>query len=118
MACRRSQLEEHGSGFAVAAEDPVRPDPALLPYAWGVDPVDMGVGGSIPFTSDFAAQFSDGAIIVTGEGPDARAHGANESLPSASSRGSARSRDSSSSRWCSSAADGCAMSGPAPRMEE
>ena len=33
----------------------------------------MGVGGSIPFTSDFAAQFSDGAIIVTGEGPDARA---------------------------------------------
>ncbi len=72
MACRRSQLEEHGSGFAVAAEDPVRSDPALLPYAWGVDPVDMGVGGSIPFTSDFAAQFSDGAIIVTGEGSDAR----------------------------------------------
>jgi len=118
VACRRSQLEEHGSGFAVAAEDPVRPDPALLPYAWGVDPVDMGVGGSIPFTSDFAAQFSDGAIIVTGEGPDARAHGANESLPSASSRGSARPEALFLARLVLSAADGCAVSGPAPRMEE
>jgi acetylornithine deacetylase/succinyl-diaminopimelate desuccinylase-like protein len=46
-----------------------------------VDPVDMGVGGSIPFISDFAARFPDAAIIVTGvEDPDTRAHGANESL--------------------------------------
>jgi acetylornithine deacetylase/succinyl-diaminopimelate desuccinylase-like protein len=41
----------------------------------------MGVGGSIPFISDFAARFPDAAILVTGvEDPDTRAHGANESL--------------------------------------
>jgi len=41
----------------------------------------MGVGGSIPFISDFVARFPDASIIVTGvEDPDTRAHGANESL--------------------------------------
>ena len=41
----------------------------------------MGVGGSIPFISDFAARFPEAAILVTGvEDPDTRAHGANESL--------------------------------------
>ena len=34
--------------------------------AWGIEPVDMGVGGSIPFISDFAARFPNAAIIVTG----------------------------------------------------
>ncbi len=49
--------------------------------AWGVEPVDIGVGGSIPFVAAFAEQFPDAAILVTGvEDPDARAHGANESL--------------------------------------
>jgi acetylornithine deacetylase/succinyl-diaminopimelate desuccinylase-like protein len=47
----------------------------------GVEPVDIGVGGSIPFVAAFAEQFPDAAILVTGvEDPDARAHGANESL--------------------------------------
>ncbi|HEX3004783.1 MAG TPA: dipeptidase, partial [Angustibacter sp.] len=47
----------------------------------GVEPVDMGIGGSIPFIADFAAIYPDAAILVTGvEDPDTRAHGANESL--------------------------------------
>ncbi|MGA8113378.1 MAG: dipeptidase [Actinocatenispora sp.] len=50
--------------------------------AWdGTAPVDMGIGGSIPFVAEFADAFPDAAILVTGvEDPDARAHGANESL--------------------------------------
>ena len=50
--------------------------------AWdGVPPVDIGVGGSIPFIASFAQIFPDAAILVTGvEDPDTRAHGANEGL--------------------------------------
>ncbi|MDN5789796.1 MAG: dipeptidase [Micrococcales bacterium] len=75
-------LEESGSGFAADAQGPVYDEArASFKDAWGVDPVDMGVGGSIPFISDFAARFPDASIIVTGvEDPDTRAHGANESL--------------------------------------
>ena len=76
------ELEESGSGFAADANGPVY-DEARSSFkdAWGADPVDMGVGGSIPFISDFAARFPDASIIVTGvEDPDTRAHGANESL--------------------------------------
>ena len=76
------ELEEHGSGFAADANGLLH-DQARASFrdAWGVDPVDMGVGGSIPFISDFAARFPEAAIIVTGvEDPDTRAHGANESL--------------------------------------
>ena len=50
--------------------------------AWdGVEPVDMGVGGSIPFIATFQTLFPSAAVLVTGvEDPDARAHGPNESL--------------------------------------
>ncbi len=49
--------------------------------SWGVEPVDIGVGGSIPFVAAFAETFPNAAILVTGvEDPDSRAHGANESL--------------------------------------
>ena len=59
----------------------LRPGPRRVPDAWGVEPVDIGVGGSIPFVAAFAEQFPEAAILVTGvEDPDARAHGANESL--------------------------------------
>ncbi|EWT05125.1 hypothetical protein N864_06860 [Intrasporangium chromatireducens Q5-1] len=75
-------LEELGSGFAADANGAVYDEArAAFADAWGTDPVDMGVGGSIPFISDFAARFPDAAILVTGvEDPDTRAHGANESL--------------------------------------
>ncbi len=55
---------------------------AAFREAWdGVEPVDMGVGGSIPFIAAFAEAFPDAAVLVTGvEDPDTRAHGANEGL--------------------------------------
>jgi acetylornithine deacetylase/succinyl-diaminopimelate desuccinylase-like protein len=50
--------------------------------AWdGVRPVDMGVGGSIPFIAEFLETFPAASVLVTGvEDPDTRAHGANEGL--------------------------------------
>ena len=75
-------LDDRGLGFSADAQGPVY-DQARAAFrdAWGVEPVDIGVGGSIPFVAAFAEQFPDAAILVTGvEDPDARAHGANESL--------------------------------------
>jgi acetylornithine deacetylase/succinyl-diaminopimelate desuccinylase-like protein len=50
--------------------------------AWdGVTPIDMGVGGSIPFIAEFLESYPDASVLVTGvEDPDTRAHGANEGL--------------------------------------
>lgn len=75
-------LDDEGPGFAADADGPVYDQArAAFADAWGVEPVDIGVGGSIPFVAHFARVFPDAAILVTGvEDPDARAHGANESL--------------------------------------
>ncbi|MDR6436266.1 acetylornithine deacetylase/succinyl-diaminopimelate desuccinylase-like protein [Paenarthrobacter nicotinovorans] len=52
-----------------------------LGESWGVQPVEMGIGGSIPFISDLTDLYPDVQILVTGvEDPDSRAHSANESL--------------------------------------
>jgi acetylornithine deacetylase/succinyl-diaminopimelate desuccinylase-like protein len=52
-----------------------------LTEAWGRPALDIGVGGSIPFVTAYAERFPDAEILITGvEDPDARAHGANESL--------------------------------------
>jgi acetylornithine deacetylase/succinyl-diaminopimelate desuccinylase-like protein len=49
--------------------------------AWGTDPIDMGMGGSIPFIAEFAAAFPQAKILVTGvEDPATQAHSVNESL--------------------------------------
>jgi len=49
--------------------------------AWGVEPVDMGMGGSIPFIAEFQQTFPQAAVLVTGvEDPDTRAHGIDEGL--------------------------------------
>ncbi len=54
---------------------------SAMAEAWGVDPVLVGQGGSIPMAAEFAETFADAAIFVTAVGdPDTRAHGANESL--------------------------------------
>ena len=55
---------------------------AAFRTAWdGVEPVDMGVGGSIPFIATFQESFPGATVLVTGvEDPDSRAHGPNESL--------------------------------------
>jgi acetylornithine deacetylase/succinyl-diaminopimelate desuccinylase-like protein len=63
------------SGWAVAEAK------AAMHEAWGVQPVETGIGGSIPFISDLVAQFPEAQILVTGvEDPDTRAHSPNESL--------------------------------------
>jgi acetylornithine deacetylase/succinyl-diaminopimelate desuccinylase-like protein len=50
--------------------------------AWdGTEPIDMGVGGSIPFIAEFLQAYPEASVLVTGvEDPDTRAHGANEGL--------------------------------------
>jgi cysteinylglycine-S-conjugate dipeptidase len=54
---------------------------AAFAQAWGVEPVFIGQGGSIPMVADFAKAFPNATILVTAVGdPDSRAHGSNESL--------------------------------------
>jgi acetylornithine deacetylase/succinyl-diaminopimelate desuccinylase-like protein len=49
--------------------------------AYGVEPVQIGVGGSIPFIADLVREFPAAQILVTGvEDSHARAHSPNESL--------------------------------------
>ena len=97
MACLRRHLETHapwGAQVTVTEGDhgePTRIDATGPAYdaaraafrdAWGgTTPVDMGVGGSIPFIAAFREAFPEAAVLVTGvEDPDTRAHGANEGL--------------------------------------
>jgi acetylornithine deacetylase/succinyl-diaminopimelate desuccinylase-like protein len=97
IECLRNHLEEHlpwgaelgftvvdtGEAIAIDATGPAY-DVAREAFtqAWdGVAPVDMGVGGSIPFIELFLRTFPDASVLVTGvEDPDTRAHGANEGL--------------------------------------
>ncbi|CDO89799.1 dipeptidase [Mycobacterium triplex] len=54
---------------------------AAFRQAWGVDAIDMGMGGSIPFIAEFAEAFPQAKILVTGvEDPATQAHSINESL--------------------------------------
>jgi acetylornithine deacetylase/succinyl-diaminopimelate desuccinylase-like protein len=71
-----------GQPYAIDATGPVYDAVrAAFREAWGTDPVDMGVGGSIPFIAAFAEAFPDAKILVTGvEDPAAQAHSENESL--------------------------------------
>ncbi|MCR2785860.1 MULTISPECIES: dipeptidase [unclassified Microbacterium] len=71
-----------GDGFLVdTAGWAVAEARAALADGYGVTPVDIGVGGSIPFISDLVAEFPAAQILVTGvEDPHARAHSPNESL--------------------------------------
>ena len=63
------------SGWAVAeAKD-------AMHQAWGIEPLETGVGGSIPFISHLVEVFPGAQILITGvEDPDSRAHSPNESL--------------------------------------
>lgn len=73
---------EVGQPYAIEASGPVY-DAARSAFrqAWGADPIDMGMGGSIPFIAEFAAAFPQATILVTGvEDPGTQAHSVNESL--------------------------------------
>jgi acetylornithine deacetylase/succinyl-diaminopimelate desuccinylase-like protein len=76
-------LESDGAPCVIDATGPAF-DAARAAFraAWdGVAPVDMGVGGSIPFIATFQELFPGAAILVTGvEDPYSGAHGPNESL--------------------------------------
>ncbi len=92
----RAHLEQHapwgaqvtvipgdvGQPYAVDAGGPVY-DAARAAFrqAWGAEPVEMGMGGSIPFIAEFAAAYPQAQILVTGvEDPATQAHSINESL--------------------------------------
>lgn len=68
------QIEATGPAYDAAR--------AALRTAWdGVEPVDTGIGGSIPFIATFQEMFPGAAILVTGmSDPYAGIHGPNESL--------------------------------------
>ena len=62
-----------GPAYAVARD--------AFATAWGVPPVEIGVGGSIGFMGPFAEAFPEAEVLITGvEDPDTRAHAADESL--------------------------------------
>ena len=76
-------IVDTGDGTQIDATGPAY-DAARAAFAeaWdGTAPVDMGVGGSIPFIAEFLEAFPKASVLVTGvEDPDTRAHGANEGL--------------------------------------
>jgi cysteinylglycine-S-conjugate dipeptidase len=73
QAVQPFRAESSGPAYAAAR--------SAFADAWDVEPVEIGVGGSIGFVPTFATAFPDAEILVTGvEDPDTRAHGANESL--------------------------------------
>ena len=69
-----TQIDATGPAYDAARE--------AFTDAWdGTEPIDMGVGGSIPFIAEFLESFPEASVLVTGvEDPDTRAHGANEGL--------------------------------------
>lgn len=74
--------EESGAPWSADAADPVIATALdALSEGFGVDAVQMGLGGSIPFIADLVEVFPSASILVTGiEDPDTRAHSPNESL--------------------------------------
>ena len=92
----RHHLEEHapwgaqvsvtpgdvGQPYVIDATGPVYAAArSAFRKAWGVDVVDMGMGGSIPIIALFAEAFPDATILLTGvEDPGTQAHSINESL--------------------------------------
>jgi len=51
-----------------------------LAEAWGTAPIEIGIGGSIPFVAAFSQLYPDAAIVLTGVAdPLSRAHGPDES---------------------------------------
>lgn len=76
-------LVDTGEAISIDADGPAF-DAAREAFteAWdGTAPIDMGVGGSIPFIDEFLLAFPGASALVTGvEDPDTRAHGANEGL--------------------------------------
>jgi acetylornithine deacetylase/succinyl-diaminopimelate desuccinylase-like protein len=74
---------ESGHPFSLAGTDDPRVDAFRKAFAvaYGKEPVDIGVGGSIPFVAAFAEAYPSASILLTGSAdPTSQAHGPNESL--------------------------------------
>jgi acetylornithine deacetylase/succinyl-diaminopimelate desuccinylase-like protein len=96
LAALITHLKDHAPwGAQVAITDGETSEPSVIdftgPYAeaaraafthaWGIEPVFIGQGGSIPIVAAFGQASPDSTILITAVGdPDSRAHGANESL--------------------------------------
>ena len=73
---------EKGDAFLAPATTPAMTTARLaFAAAWGTEPVDVGMGGSIPFIADLLELAPHAEILITGvEDPDSRAHSADESV--------------------------------------
>lgn len=82
---------DFGDGFlADTAGAAVRVGRQALADGFGVEPVELGVGGSIPFIADLARVFPSAGILVTAVGdPQSRPHTPNESQDVGSLQGAA-----------------------------
>lgn len=73
---------ERGQAFDAGGDsEEMRTARWAFTQAWGHEPVDIGVGGSIPFIAELREVFPEARILVTGvEDPDSRAHSEDESV--------------------------------------
>ena len=70
-----------GEGFLAGEGWATEQGRRALAEGYGVAPVNLGVGGSIPFIADLAREFPDAAILVTAVlDPQGSPHSPNESL--------------------------------------
>jgi acetylornithine deacetylase/succinyl-diaminopimelate desuccinylase-like protein len=76
------ELLATGEGYSSSAEsEAARLMTQAMRESWKTEPVEMGMGGSIPFIAEFLTVFPEASILITGiEDPDTRAHSPNESL--------------------------------------
>ncbi len=75
------EIQEEGPSYIADLESPeAKLLREVLTEAYNVDAVAVGLGGSIPFISEFERVFPGAAILVTGvEDPQTKAHSNNES---------------------------------------
>ncbi|MDR1767724.1 MAG: dipeptidase [Propionibacteriaceae bacterium] len=73
---------QHGQPCVVPTDGPAcQAAVAAMTEAWGVEPVFLGTGGSIPMIAEFRDRFPEAEILCCGAcDPDSRIHGVDESL--------------------------------------
>lgn len=76
------EIDEQGPPFSTDTDSDAAQDMLwALGSAWGRDPLEAGMGGSIPFAALLQEAYPEATILITGvEDPDTRAHGIDESL--------------------------------------